>query len=155
MKTKNLKNILLLGIIILSVTISACKKNDQPSRQDMLVGTWNLDYLKVSLFGENNVLLGENREKVDAANASSVEFRKDGTAISDGDQATWKLSGDNLTVQYTEEGNTITENMTIKELTSSKLVLTLFTEDQEIIKALQLPSETKKLVLDSEYKKAN
>lgn len=50
MKTINLRNIFLLGILLLSVTISACKKSDQQSREDMLIGVWNDEYVKLTIY---------------------------------------------------------------------------------------------------------
>ena len=153
MKTINLRNIFLLGILLLSVTISACKKSDQQSREDMLIGVWNDEYVKLTIYVDKDELLGEQREKVSVADVSTVEFRANGTVISDGDEGKWRLSGDNLVIESVLDGQNITENLTVKELTNNRLVVVVSIEDRELFDALELPAEVKKLILESEYRK--
>lgn len=73
--------------------------------------------------------------------------------ISDGDEGKWRLSGDNLVIESVLDGQNITENLTVKELTNNRLVVVVSIEDRELFDALELPAEVKKLILESEYRK--
>lgn len=117
----------------------------------MLIGVWNDNYVKLTIYGDKDEVLGEQREKISAVEVSTIEFRANGTVISDGDEGKWRLSGDNLVIESVLDGQNITENLTVKELTNNRLVVVISTEDREVFDALELPAEVKKLVLESEY----
>ena len=77
---KKLFGIFVLGLI---VNVVGCGDDDNPvksSNQDLLVGTWMDEY------------------------EESITFRSDGTFVDgDGDEGTWTLVGDQLTISYNDE----------------------------------------------------
>ena len=75
--------LMMLGMV---VSVVGCGDDDNPvkSNQDLLVGTWlDLDFV-----------------------VDEVTFRSDGTFVDyDGDEGTWSLKGDQLTITYDDPDN--------------------------------------------------
>lgn len=101
---RKLKLFALVGALVM--VFSACNKDDEFS----IIGKWNVDKTTLT-YSLNGVPFGEPEV---STNDGWIEFKSGGTGIDDyGDEFTWTLSGNDLTITYEQE--TFTLKLTTKE----------------------------------------
>lgn len=122
-----MKKITFLSLLLLTFCIlffSACKKDEELSTKDKLVGKWNYESVKFEEY-ENEKLVDSGSDSITGA---TIEFKDNETYVAtstdkDGDvdtsNGTWKLEGNTLKMGEIGDINT----MEIKEITGKKMVL--------------------------------
>jgi hypothetical protein len=128
-----MKNLSFLSIALLTFCIlffSACKKDDELSTRDKLIGKWNYESFKYEEY-EDGQLVDSGSETI---GGSTIEFKDNGTFISsftdedgntDSDTGTWSVDGNNLITGEADDIQTIE----IQEITTTKMVLVFDDED--------------------------
>jgi hypothetical protein len=132
-----MKNLSFLSIALLTFCVlffSACKKDDELSTKDKLIGKWTYQS-EVQKDYENGELVETINDNIEA---STIEFKENetfifNTADEDGatytDTGSWTLENDLLTLSL--DGLTVdVEPFPIKEITETKLVF--FQDEQEV-----------------------
>ena len=106
-------------LTLVSVGLVSCGDDkDEPKGSD-LVGTWQLKAIDED-GGSYETLVQFTKN----GNWNSVEIYKDGSEIDiDVERGTYTVSGDRITVKYTEDGKTYTESLGF-EVKGDKLMLT-------------------------------
>jgi hypothetical protein len=132
-----MKNLSFLSIALLTFFVlffSACKKDDELSTRDKLIGKWNYELASYEDY-ENGELVDSGSDPIVGA---TIEFKENGTLVAnfidreDGstqtDNGVWSLDGDNITIG--EVGDS--ETGKISEITTEKMTLAFeeeFTDD--------------------------
>ncbi|WP_109851349.1 lipocalin family protein [Aquimarina sp. AU58] len=131
-----MKKLNLLILVFATIFIS-CSKDDDTSNEKTsdLIGTWELIHEQQSNLPENTLS--------DCEKTSTIEFKSDktyiektfaianGNCVSDGEyNGSWSESGDQLTLQYTDEGESITD---ISKFGIANNELTLIYNDEGIL----------------------
>ena len=120
-----MKNLSVCTVLLILIVLffSACKKNDELSTKDKLMGVWYYDVVKNTQYENGQVVDTESYPVV----RSSLEFKSDGTynIIFEGgkENGTWDLVGQDKQILLGAEGSSSALKLSIQELTSKKLIL--------------------------------
>lgn len=122
-----MKKSTVLSLVALSALVYSCKKDDDKSNAEKIVGKWN-EISSIENDHYNNI---DHRDTtIFPANYGTIEFQSNGTAIeknaSYADTSTYKVDGSKLILTY--KGNNDSDTLTIKNLTGSDLSV-LYRED--------------------------
>ena len=132
--TKNYFNYLFVALtLVFSISLSSCSDDDENvgSKND-LIGTWQCihseGYEKDNKYPEDNDKWDE-----DYKNGYVITFNDDKTFNHEGEEGTWSLSGNKLTMNYKGyyEGEDWTEVWKILELNTNTFVFELHEKDSE------------------------
>lgn len=123
-----LANIALTGLCITLIVFASCKKHNNPSVSDNLVGTWKATYTATDTNG--NGIMDPNERMVDTADANfrlvfnangTLALTLFGTPIA---QSSWSLINSNTYLKTVDTGSAGTTTIQhIDNLTSSSLTL--------------------------------
>jgi hypothetical protein len=111
-----------LSLVALSALVYSCKKDDDKSNAEKIVGKWN----KVSTYYNNHVSGHDLRDTTTYSTGEYTwEFKNDGTAVETAtwgtDNSTYTVTGSLLILHY--NGNSDNDTFTIKNLTGSDMSL--------------------------------
>ena len=111
-----------LSVLALSALVYSCKKDDDKSNAEKIVGKWN----EVRIIENAHTNGADHKDTATIpVGFASIEFLSNGTAYDNGpnykDTATYKVDGSNLILTY--KGNTSSDTVQIKNLTGSDLTL--------------------------------
>jgi hypothetical protein len=122
---------LMLSAVALTVFFAACKKNDDDAtRQEMLVGKWNLTEFGVDANQNGSIDLGETGAASTLGMSMATTLNSDGTSSTiatfggstpDTTAGKWSLMDNEQTLRVIEGGDTT--DFIIKGLESSKMTL--------------------------------
>lgn len=112
------KNVLIPIAALLAVVtfFAACKKDKKDEltgRKALLVGTW-VESFYADDQNENNALDEDEKEPVEAAEATTIQFKEDGTGTFTGmieGSFTWSLSSDEQNITVTLLGSSETDRI--------------------------------------------
>lgn len=113
---KILVSLLVVFTLVGSTTITGCKKDKEASKQEQIVGNWNMDkiYFEMSLLGETS------KDTTVFEDGEYVNFKADGTLTSNDGNGTWEVTGNKLKVVDPEDGP---QEFEIKKLDGTQLQL--------------------------------
>jgi hypothetical protein len=117
-----------LSVLALSALVYSCKKDDDKSNAEKIVGKWS----QTTLIENDHSNGVDHRDTTNIPSGyNTIEFTSNGKYYERGpiytDTAIYKVDGSNLIVQYT--GNANSDTLQIKTLTGSDLVL--YTKDMD------------------------
>ena len=130
-----MKHLSFLSLALLAFSLlffSSCKKEEELSIRDKVIGTWIYQTITSTEY-EGNTFVGS---ETDAISGATVEFKGNDTFVSqfkdedgsiDTDTGIWKLEGSNLVID--EDGDR--ETLKIQEITEKKMVLVIEEEFEE------------------------
>lgn len=118
-----MKNFTLLVLLLATVSIAGCKKDDEEKQQKDIVGKWFVKQT-VEKEIESGVTTFEETETNFTA-ADFFEFKSDGSLVNsiqgDAYRGTYEVKASNRLVMTDEDGDT--EDFEIKKLNSSELII--------------------------------
>ncbi|MFL5748683.1 MAG: lipocalin family protein [Niastella sp.] len=111
-----------LSVLALSALVYSCKKDDDKSNAEKLIGKWN----KITMIENNHEYGVDNKDTLNyPAGSTSIEFLNNGTFYEKArvynDTGVYKIDGVNLFLTY--KGNTESDTLTIKSLTDNDMTL--------------------------------
>jgi uncharacterized protein (TIGR03066 family) len=117
-----MKKSTVLSLVALSALVYSCKKDDDKSNAEKIVGKWNA----IGFYENDHYNNADHKDTtIYPAGYETLEFTNSGTAIdktsSWSDTATYKVDGSKLIMIY--KGNNDSDTLTIKTLTDSDLQL--------------------------------
>jgi hypothetical protein len=111
-----------LSVLALSALVYSCKKDDDKSNAEKIVGKWN----EVRIIENSHTNGADHKDTATIpVGFATIEFLSSGIAYDNGptykDTATYKVDGSNLILKY--YGNTTFDTVQIKNLTGSDMTL--------------------------------
>lgn len=119
---KVLVSLLVVFTLVGTTTITGCKKDKEASKQEQIVGTWNMD----KIYFETNIAGTSQKDTTEFTDGEFVQFKADGTLTSDDGSGTWEVIGTKLKITDPDDGP---QEFDIKKLDGSELQL--YTKETE------------------------
>lgn len=114
---KILVSLLVVFTLVGTVTITGCKKDKEASKQEQIVGNWNMD----KAYSESNFGGSVVKDTTKFEDGQFVNFKADGTLTSDDGAGTWEIIGSKLKIKNLDEDEP--RLFDIKKLDGSELQL--------------------------------
>ncbi len=114
---KILVSLLVVFTLVGTTTITGCKKDKEASKQEQIVGNWNMDkaYSVMSFGGSSQ------KDTTEFEDGEYVNFKADGTLTSNDGGGTWEISGSKLKITNPDEDGP--QEFDIKKLDGTELQL--------------------------------
>ena len=111
-----LVSLLVVFTLVGTTTITGCKKDKEASKQEQIVGNWNMD----KIYFEMNIAGTSQKDTTEFEDGEYVNFKADGTMSSNDGAGTWEIIGNKLKVTDPDDGP---QEFDIKKLDGSELQL--------------------------------
>lgn len=119
---KILVSLLVVFTLVGTTTITGCKKDKEASKQEQIVGNWNMDkvYFEMSIMGETQ------KDTTVFEDGEFVNFKADGSFTANDGSGTWEIIGNKIKITDVEDG---AQELEIKKLDGTQLQL--YTKETE------------------------
>lgn len=126
---KILVSLLVVFTLVGTTTITGCKKDKEASKQEQIVGNWNMDKAySVTNFGGSL-----QKDTTEFEDDEYVNFKADGTLTSNDGGGTWEIIGSKLKITDPTDDP---QEFDIKKLDGSELQLyTKITEGESFVES--------------------